>query len=116
MVGEDLKCLGMFCHQTSSYVADALADLLGGHDPQIAIRELLHEHRGARSVAAGLEPARGIEMTLLLPTQRTLTTFIRSVCTVIVGLPLSSAKPRYYTAAIRGTSSVHHDHLSHSKS
>jgi hypothetical protein len=55
VVGEDLKCLAMLCHQALSDVADALADLLGGHDPQIAIRKFLHEHRGARGIAAGLK-------------------------------------------------------------
>jgi len=33
VVGKDLKSLAVLCHQTSSDVADALADLLSGHDP-----------------------------------------------------------------------------------
>jgi hypothetical protein len=39
VVGEDLKRLAMLRHQTAADVAYALADLLGGHDPQIAIRQ-----------------------------------------------------------------------------
>src|ERR1700729_3207972 len=45
----------MFCHQTPPDVANALTDLLRRHDPQITIRKRLHEHRGARCVAVGLE-------------------------------------------------------------
>jgi hypothetical protein len=55
MVGEDLKRLAVLCHQTPSDVANTLTNLLGGHDPQIATRELLHEHRRTRSIATGLE-------------------------------------------------------------
>lgn len=55
VVGEDLKCLGVLCDQTSSYVADALAHLLSGHDPQVAAWEFLDEYRRARGIAVGLE-------------------------------------------------------------
>jgi hypothetical protein len=33
VAGKDLKSLAVLCHQTPSDVADAVADLLGGHDP-----------------------------------------------------------------------------------
>lgn len=58
VVGEDLKRLAMLCHQTSSNIADTLANLLGGHDPQIATRKLLHKHRGTGGIATGLELTR----------------------------------------------------------
>jgi hypothetical protein len=45
----------MLCYQTSSDVADALADLLGGLDPQITIRKLLDQHGGTRGISMGLE-------------------------------------------------------------
>jgi hypothetical protein len=43
--------------------------------PQIVVRKLLHEHRGTGAYPRASN-SRGIEMTLLLPTRRTLTTFI----------------------------------------
>jgi hypothetical protein len=46
---------------------------LGGHDPQIAAWKLLYKHRGTWGITVGLE-LRGIEMTLLLSTRRTLMT------------------------------------------
>lgn len=58
MVGEDLKRLAMLCHQALADVADAPANLLGGHDPQIASRKLLDEHRGTRGIAVRLELSR----------------------------------------------------------
>ena len=45
MIGENLQRLAVLGDNTLSNLADALADLLGGHDPQLASRELLHEHR-----------------------------------------------------------------------
>jgi hypothetical protein len=55
VAGENLKRLAMLCYQTSSDALNALTDLLGGHDPQIAIGKLLHKHRGTRRIATSLE-------------------------------------------------------------
>jgi hypothetical protein len=41
--------------KTTADVAYALANLLGGHDPQIAARKLLDEYGGALGIAACLE-------------------------------------------------------------
>lgn len=55
MIGEDLQRLGALGDDTLADVADALVDLLGGHDPQLTSRKLLDQHRGPRSIALGLE-------------------------------------------------------------
>jgi hypothetical protein len=44
VIGEDLQRLAMLGHQTLPNVSNVLADLLGGHDPQVAARQLLYEH------------------------------------------------------------------------
>ncbi len=54
MTGEDPQRLAVFGDNALSNAADALADLLSGHDPQLASGKLLHEHRGARGIALAL--------------------------------------------------------------
>jgi hypothetical protein len=41
VIGEDLQRLTMLGHQTLPNASNVLADLLGGHDPQVAARQLL---------------------------------------------------------------------------
>jgi hypothetical protein len=57
VAGEDLKRLAMLRYQPTADVADALADLLGGHDPQIAARKLLNQHGGTWGITMDLELA-----------------------------------------------------------
>lgn len=51
MIGEDLERFAVLGHDALAYLANALADLLGGDDPQLATRKLLDQHRGAGGIA-----------------------------------------------------------------
>ena len=61
----------MLCYRTSADVADALADLLDGHGPQLATRKLLHKHRGTRSPRTRALAAPYIMYGILAPVVKT---------------------------------------------
>jgi hypothetical protein len=42
--GKDPQRFAVLVHNSLPDAADALADVLGGHDPQVAPWKLLHEH------------------------------------------------------------------------
>jgi hypothetical protein len=58
VIGENLERLTVLCDNALPDVVYALANLICGHDPQLAPWKLLHEHRGARDIALSLELSR----------------------------------------------------------
>jgi hypothetical protein len=55
VLGEDPQRLGPLAHEPPADVADPLPHLIRAHDPELALRRLLDEHRGPGHEPAGLE-------------------------------------------------------------
>src|SRR6266567_1639183 len=55
MVGKDLERLSVACDGAPSRFADELPETRDGHDPQLAVREVLDDDGGANGVAELLQ-------------------------------------------------------------